>query len=196
MNRSGALLASILYKEHVSLVSWGGIVVSVLGVALISVKPGRGVEVSLSVLIVLAAALAQAVYSVAQKSLLQRYSPITLTSYAIWAGTLFLLIFLPTLLKEGQRASFAATGAAVYMGIVPGALGYVSWSYVVSKVPASQAGSFLSLVPAVAIAIAWVWLGEIPQLAALVGGLLIVVGVVAVNTQRHQQQRESGAVGR
>jgi drug/metabolite transporter (DMT)-like permease len=73
------------------------------------------------------------------------------------------------------------------MGIFPGALGYVCWAYVLSRLPASRAGTFLYLVPAMALFIAWLWLGERPELIALAGGVLIVVGVIVVNIQRNRK---------
>ena len=56
-------------------------------------------------------------------------------------------------------------------------------SYVMSRIPASRAGSFLYMVPVAAIVIAWVWLGEMPALPALVGGAFIIAGIVLVNAR-------------
>jgi drug/metabolite transporter (DMT)-like permease len=186
-----ALLASIFYKEQMKRAAWFGILISFLGVAVISIEPGQGLQLSLSALLVLAAALAQAIYSVIQKPFLKRYSAIQLTSYAIWSGTVFLLAFMPGLLREMPSASLDSTLAVVYMGIFPGAVGYVSWSYVLSRLPASKAGSFLYLVPVAAIFIAWVWLGEVPALKALLGGLLILLGVGLVNLWKARGDRQS-----
>jgi drug/metabolite transporter (DMT)-like permease len=185
-----ALLASFFYKEQMSLIRWAGIFMSVLGVAKISIHPEEGFEISTSALLVLAAAAAQAIYSVSQKSFLKRYKAIELTSYAIWAGTLFLLIFLPEMIREFRTASTNATLAVIYMGIFPGVIGYASWSYTLSKIPASQAGSFLYLVPVAANIIAWFWLGEVPQVSTYIGGALILVGVALVNIKRSARKEE------
>ncbi len=184
-----ALFATLVLHERMKWMGWLGILVSFVGVAVITLEPGAGLAVSPSALLVLAAALAQAIYSVSQKPYLQRYSPLQFTACAIWFGTLFLLVFAPDLIRELPAASVESTLAVVYMGIFPGAIGYVSWSYVFSRVPASRAGSFLYMVPVAAIIIAWFWLGEAPEPSALLGGVLILSGIVLVNLIGRAQTR-------
>jgi drug/metabolite transporter (DMT)-like permease len=179
-----ALMAGIFFKDRLPPSAWIGIGISFLGVALISFHPGEGLQISSSALLLVLAALASAGYSIAQKSFLKRYTPMQVTSYAIWFGTLFLLVFTPGLLRQLPNAALPATLAAVYMGIFPGAIGYAGWSYVLSRMPASKAGSFLYLVPGVSILIAWVWLGEVPNISALLGGVLILAGVIWVNVKK------------
>jgi drug/metabolite transporter (DMT)-like permease len=189
-----ALLASLFFGERLQTSGWIGIALSFIGAAVISVEPGQGLQLSSYALLVLAAAVSQAIYSVIQKPILKRYRPIQLTSYAIWAGTAMLLFFLPGLIRDLPSARPDATLAVLYMGIFPGAIGYVSWSYVLSRLPASRAGSFLFLVPVAAILIAWIWLGEVPAFKAVAGGMLILVGVGLVNLKRIRQGTDRSLV--
>lgn len=176
-----ALLARLIHKERLSRWGWGGILASFSGVAVIALGNGGGLQLDARALLVLAAAIAQSLYIIGQKPFLKRYSPLQFTAYAIWSATIFLLPFGGGLLTAVQQAPPDATLAIVYMGIVPGAIGYASWAYVVGRMAASKAASFLYLVPAFAIAIAWLWLGEAPTMLALLGGGLVLLGVVIVN---------------
>jgi len=46
------------------------------------------------------------------------------------------------------------------LGVLPGALAYVSWSFVLSKIPASKAGSFIYCVAPLTVLIAWILAGR------------------------------------
>lgn len=176
-----ALFATVFLKDHLEIYGWLGIIISFSGVALISFGTGDSLQLNPMVMLILMAAILQAMYSIMQKPLLKKYSPIMLVTYAVWIGTAFLLVFLPGLVREIPAASASATWAVIYMGVMPGAVGYVAWSIVLSRISASIAGSFLYLVPAFAILIAWLWLGEIPDITAVSGGFMIVLGVFIVN---------------
>ena len=188
-----ALFATLFFGERLRPVGWMGILISFVGVSVIAFSSGGNATFDPRALVILAAALAQSIYSVGQKPLLKRYSPIQFTTYAIWFGTLFLLVFAPGLPQAIQAAPADALVAVVYLGVFPGALGYATWSYVLAHLPASTAASFIYLVPAFALVIALVWLGEVPSLIAVIGGLLVVAGVITVNLLGRARRQPSPA---
>ncbi|NEQ54674.1 MAG: DMT family transporter [Leptolyngbya sp. SIO3F4] len=179
-----ALLASLFYGEKLTLAKWMGIGLCVVGVAVISLTSSSGLQLSRGALLVFMATLCISIYSVIQKPLLQRYTAIQFTTYAIWSGTLFLLFFAPSAIVSTIHAPLGTTLAVVYMGLFPGVVAYIAWSYVLAKIPASQAGSYLSLIPIAALAIAWLWLQEIPNPISLIGSLIVFSGILLVNRQK------------
>src|SRR5687767_14890158 len=68
-----AVLALLIYREQLSGIGWAGIGLCLLGVTAISVFSGSKIDLNFHALLVLAAAMAQAVYSVWQKRYLQKY---------------------------------------------------------------------------------------------------------------------------
>ncbi len=178
-----ALLSVLLIGERLSVAGWIGIVVSFLGVVLISVGEGGHLAFEPRAALVFLAATGTALYFVVAKRPLRRYSAVQFTAYAVWAGTLPMLVFAPGLISQMATATPAATWAVLYMGVFPGAVAYALWSYALARMPASVLSTFIYFQPVNAIIIAWVWLGEVPSLLALVGGTVSLVGVAIVNTR-------------
>jgi len=178
-----ALLATAFLGERLRIWGWVGIVLSFIGVSLIALGEGKGMKFDPGAFLILLSAFCAGVYFVLQKPYLRKYSALELTAYSIWAGTLFMLFFLPGLTQAVGKAPINATLAVIYLGVFPAALAYVTWTYVLSRFPASNAVSFLYLNPALAILVAWIWLGEIPTTLSLMGGILAILGVVLVNTK-------------
>jgi drug/metabolite transporter (DMT)-like permease len=191
-----ALLATVFLGERLNFRGWLGMIISLSGVVLIALGEGNGLEFEPRALLVLLAAVGSSFYFILQKPLLKKYTAFQSTTYAIWAGTLFMLPFSPGLLTAVKTAPLAPTLTVVYLGVFPAALAYVTWSYVLARIPAAYAASFLYLAPPLAALIAWIWLKEIPTAFTAVGGIMALAGVLLTNrgTERKPLQGKSHPV--
>ena len=168
-----ALLASAFLGEHLTRRAKHGMAVACAGAVVIALGQGGGVRLSAGALVVLAAALAQAVFFVLQKPLLARYTAFEVTAYAMWSGTALLL----PLARVPHAPGAAPLVAVLVLGLGASAAGFLAWAYALARLPVAKAGTALYAVPAVAVAVALVWLGELPSAASLAGGLLALLGV-------------------
>ena len=175
-----SLLAVAFLGERATRRRWAGSAVALAGTALIAASHGLGFGTS--ALIVLAAAVLQGIFHTAQKPLLARYTGFEVTAYAMWAGTVFVLPWTGSLLRAlwgpGAHAGGAAIGSAVFLGLAPSAAGFVLWAYAMARTDVRRVTVSLYLVPAAAIGISLVWLGEVPGPAELIGGAIALAGVV------------------
>jgi drug/metabolite transporter (DMT)-like permease len=183
------VVASLFLGERLKLIGIAGVIVSFIGVVIITFASGGTLQFEPRALVIVGSALCQTFFTVGQKPLLRRYSAFQVTTYAIWFGALFLIVLaalfppgLSGLIEEVRAAPPSGLLAVIFLGIFPAAIGYVTWSYVLKHLPASNAASVLWLIPPTALIISWLWLGEVPALTAILGGALVIVGVIVVNT--------------
>jgi len=184
-----AITAVIVLKERLGILGWIGLGIGFIGIVIITLgTAGSSFQISGGAFLILISAFATSILFVFQKPLLERYSAIELTAYITWVGTLPFFIFAPGLFQDIQHATLEAHLAAIYAGIFPAAIGYVTWAIALSMGKASSISSILYAEPVVAIIVAWIWLKEWPSTLAIIGGMIAISGVLVVNIMGKKTQ--------
>ena len=179
------LLAVVFLNERIGYRQISGILISMVGATLIAFGEGGGVDFNVGAVLVLIAALSESFYIVLQKSYLKRYSALEYVTYTLIAGTVFMLYYLPGLTEAVIAAPVDVTLAVVYLGICPAAIAYVTWSYALSRVDVSKIVVSQYALPVLTLVIGFLWLGELPSLLSLTGGIFALSGVVLITMKRN-----------
>ncbi|WGE38579.1 DMT family transporter [Bacillus stercoris] len=172
-----AMLSRLFFREHFGFAKWIGSMISLLGVSLIAFGSGDYTYSMKGILFILLAAFSESIYFVFQPRYIKKYGFIRFVTFSIWGGTIPMLMFLPGLGGEMINASTNATLSIVYLGLLPTVVPYFALAYVTSLVGASEATLSLYVTPALTLIISWIWIGEIPTLISLLGGVVTVGGV-------------------
>ncbi|MFI1285686.1 DMT family transporter [Streptomyces sp. NPDC020858] len=175
-----ALLAARLLGEALPPRLLAGMAVSFVGAVVVglSMSSGEGGSTSvLGVVLCLLAAVAYATGVIAQKPALSYGTPLQITAYSCLTGTVVCLPFTGQLLSELPRAPLSATLNMVYLGVVPTALAFTTWTYALARMPAGRLGATTYAVPAIVVLLSWALLGEVPAWLTLLGGVLCLAGV-------------------
>lgn len=179
-----SIFAMWLLRERLTRLSWLGFLICTLGVLLIACSGSKTYHISAGIFFLLLAVMLTSLYSIGQKKLLLQFTPLTLTAYAMWAGTLPLLLFTSEMIKNFHHATWAATAAAIYLGIFPGTVAYSFWNKLLQIIPASKASSYLYLMPLSTIILGWLFLAELPPWTAVIGAVIAISGALMIKMRQ------------
>jgi drug/metabolite transporter (DMT)-like permease len=181
-------IAAAAFGERLTAAKVAGSAVAIAGVVVVCLARS-GASLTSALWIVVGAAVVQGIYHPLTKPLLRTRSALEVATYTMVAGALMTLPLLPWGWDQLIGASASAWGSALYLALVPSAVGFVLWGYAVANLPVATSTSLLYLVPPVAVVIAFVWLGEVPHAGELLGGLVVLAGVVLVTQGDRLQTR-------
>lgn len=177
-----AIMSAAFIHERIHWVGWAGILLSFFGLYLVLFGPflsfslNRG-ELKGNLLILLGN-LCWATYTVFSKPLLERFSPLKLTTLTLASGTLF---YLPLAARDIFRqpwASLSGTSWAelLFSAVFAIALGYLIWYSSVQRVGNTKTGIYSNITPIFTVFFAHFFLGEPVRLFQVIGALVILVG--------------------
>jgi drug/metabolite transporter (DMT)-like permease len=178
-----AVLSSILHVEKVQRRVWYGVLLSSIGIVLISLGAGKPQSSSsqswIGDFLVLTGTICWSAYTVLSKPLLQRYSPLKLTTLTVAIGTpLLVLVSIPSL-KEQNWSSVSLEGwlSLAYSFSFAIAIGYVLWYTGVNRIGGARTALYEGLITVIAVVAAWLSLSESMTPLQILGIVLVFVSL-------------------
>lgn len=186
------LLARPLLGERISARQWAGVLISFCGVSLIGTQ-GQFALVSFNAGDALALA-SMAMWGSYTVFLRMRKDALDTPEFITLVCLMGLVWMAPWVLWElwaGKKAALSVPGgfAVLYSAIGSLLLAYAGWNYVVKRLGAARAGATMHLMPAIAVGLAALFLGEYPQWFHFAGIALVLAGV-GLSTFRRQAARQ------
>jgi drug/metabolite transporter (DMT)-like permease len=164
---------------------WAGILLSFAGIVALVLAAGRAGGGSLAGnLLVLAASVSGAAYAVLARRLLVSRSALFVTAWQNLFGALFMapLALLEALLVGVRRPTVTAAGGVAFLTLVCSILAYLLLNYAFRFLPASRVSVFINLTPVVAVASAYLLLGERLTPTQGLAAVVVVAGVWVTNS--------------
>jgi drug/metabolite transporter (DMT)-like permease len=163
-----------------------GALVSFAGVAIV-IAGGQGLDLGASLggdLLTLAAAVCWALYSAFGAPILSRHSPLRTTTWAILFGTVVLAV--PGILQlaavDTTRIGAAAVASVLYSAFLSAGVSNVVVFHGIWLLGPTRVTAFQFLVPAIAVVLAAVFLGDPIRPTQVIGGAVIVLGVIVTRS--------------
>lgn len=176
-----ALLASLVFREKLKGFQWLGITIQFAGVIILTLL-NNIFSLNSGIVWLFGSALSLSIYNILQRKLTKTYSSMQSSAFSILFGTLLLSIFSPTAIKEISTASIGQIINIAVLGIFTSAIAYLTWSIAFSKAEnTSSVSNYMFLTPFVTSLFSFIIIREIPDIATIVGGAVILIGIYIFN---------------
>ncbi|MDH7477206.1 MAG: EamA family transporter [Candidatus Bathyarchaeota archaeon] len=180
------VLSAKLLKEHLVKRQFLGVGIAAIGTFIVimggSISLQTNHQFLLGSLILLSTPILWTAYSLLGKNVMEKYSPFLVVAYVNILGGLLLI---PFSLADGsfsQIFTMHLNGwlAILFLAVTCSFLGYYIWFYVIKRVGAAIASSFLFAEPLITALFAVAFVREELNLFTVAGGFLIFIGVYLV----------------
>jgi drug/metabolite transporter (DMT)-like permease len=187
------LLSAAFLNEPLTFRKMSGVLVAFSGLIVITIRDATITSLNLiepvGVLLMVAAALCWATYSVFGKKVLQRYSNQVATSCAFLLGTLFLI---PFAISEGQLNTLVDSSrltwlSVAFLAIPCSVVAYILWNRMIRVTDVTKVLVSLYAIPIPTAILSYVFLGEMITYPMVLGAALVIVGVYLTESSRNNR---------
>jgi drug/metabolite transporter (DMT)-like permease len=184
------VLARPVLGERVSRRTWIGLAVAICGIAL---SEGATATAPLGGALILGGVTLYALWIVLQKRALRSLKPVTVTAWGTWFGALWALPFGTGLPGAVASAPAGALLTLLALGAIVTTVPFLLWTWTLSQLDAGRAAPIMLLIAPATLLIGFVWLGEVPSVAAVAGGALTLAAVASSTIRGFAMPRRGAA---
>jgi drug/metabolite transporter (DMT)-like permease len=174
-----AILSAILGIDRVGPLYWVGGALSLVGIYFVV---GHGISIGSTArgdLMMCAAVLCWAIYTLSAGPLMRRHSPVGVTGVSMAIGT---LVYAPLMLSKLRATPWASLSRGTWIAIVYSALfalcvAYTIWYVAVREIGSARTSVYSNLIPIVAMLTAVAFLGERLTFGGVAGASAVLIGV-------------------
>jgi drug/metabolite transporter (DMT)-like permease len=191
-----ALFSAAAGHERVTARTWTGVVATAAGIAVVvtlGADRSNGDASLLGDSLMIGASASWALYTVSSRDLVYRYGALPFTAWTLCIGAVGLgIIGIPAVLRTDLLAVSAGAWIGVfYAGALSIGLAYLIWYFSVARIGNTRTATYSNLVPVVAVAAAWIQLGEVPTAGQVIGAAIVIGGITL--TQRRSPHEHAAA---
>lgn len=185
------LVAYLLVREKLALISFLGIGISFGGVVMMLFQKGSSIDPNFSGILFLSGAVLSALfYSVMLKKLIVKYSAIVLIAYQNLIG---IFLFLPLFLIFEARSitmiplNFEIIASFLSLAILASSLSFVFFAHSVKLIGINKTNIFSNMIPVFTAFFSFIFSLEIFTFQKIIGIVLVIGGVWLSERTRHNQ---------
>ena len=183
-----AIVGRLFRVERVGARGWTGIALQLIGISFVafgSIAHSTTGDSLLGSSLLVTGALCWAVFATFIKPYTDRLSSINVGAYSQAGGAVFVtLVGLPAIVATPWTTVPAPVwGAIIYSGLGALVIGNLIWYHGVSRIGPTRVSMFSNLQPLVALAVAWIVLGEVPTIWQGLGACSIMTGLMITRGQ-------------
>jgi drug/metabolite transporter (DMT)-like permease len=181
-----ALLTAGMGHERIPVTRWVGAVISLAGIYLVVGTARTAGATLFGDALAVGAMLCWALYTVGARPMLATRSPVVVTGYSMAVGS---LVYLPIAAPGLLALQWAAVRPLAWVALVLSALlalyvSYMIWYTAVQAIGSTHTSMYSNITPIVAMAVAFIWLGEPVTTRKLLGAAGVIAGLAVTKLER------------
>ncbi len=183
------ILARVFLHEKLQPLQWLAVALALAGLLAI-LEPWSLGGNWLSDLLAICGGLVWAASAIIAKRMRAQHSvdTLTLTFWQLLWGTLPLLLLLPLFPQRELAFSWQLCGILLFSGVLAGGIGWLIWMLLLARLSAGMASLSILAIPAVAVLMAWLMIGELPSQAEA-GGMVLIGAALLLLSLPHWWRR-------